>query len=210
MSGTSIFVCLEPRRSDSWQLGALPPATGRMTLIGWKKYPEPVDGGVPEDVASLLARAFTSIGRVTFLSSAVHAATGSGWWPLKRAPGPAELMSTTDPQTLMQAFDDAAHPWSMQGQVLLISAPAEAPPEIDRKHLRALLENEWGDAADALSAPGVIGVVRPGVDGDLAGLLTLTADAERASLDALERESRLASFDWSVLTEEAFAERYSG
>jgi hypothetical protein len=117
-------------------------------------------------------------------------------------------MSTTDPQTLMQAFDDAAHPWSMQGQVLLISAPAEAPPGIDRKQLRALLENEWGDAADALSAPGVIGVVRPGVDGDLAGLLTLTADAERTSLAALEGETRRASFDWSVLTEELFAERY--
>jgi hypothetical protein len=110
----------------------------------------------------------------------------------------------------MQAFDDAAHPWSMQGQVLLISAPADAPPpEIDRKQLRALLENEWGDAADALSAPGVIGVVRPGVDGDLAGLLTLTADAERMSLAALEGETHRASFDWGVLTEDAFAERYS-
>jgi hypothetical protein len=209
MSRTSIFVCLEPRRPE-WQLGALPPPSGRMTLIGWRDEPAPVDSGVPPHVAAAVSRALTSIGRVTFLSSAVHAATGSGWWPLKRAPGPAELMSTTDPQTLMQAFDDAAHPWSMQGQVLLISAPAEAPPEIDRKQLRALLENEWGDAAGALSAPGVIGVVRPGVDGDLAGLLTLTADAERASLAALERESRLASFDWSVLTEEAFAERYSG
>jgi hypothetical protein len=208
MSGTSIFVCLEPRRSE-WQLGALPPSIGRMMLIGWKKDPEPVDAGVPEEVAAVVARALTSIGRVTFPSSAVHAATGSGWWPLKRAPGPVELTSTTDPQTLIQAFDDAAHPWSMQGQVLLISAPAEAPPEIDRKQLRALLENEWGDAADALSAPGVIGVVRPGVDGDLAGLLTLTADAERTSLAALEGETRRASFDWAVLSEDAFAEHYS-
>jgi hypothetical protein len=206
MSGTSVFVCVEPRRSE-WQLGALPPSIGRMMLIGWKKDPEPVDGGVPEDVATVFARALTSFGRVTFLSSAVHASAGGGWSPFKRAPGPAELMSTTDPQTLMQAFDDAAHPWSMQGQVLLISAPAEAPPEIDRKQLKALLENEWGDAA--LSAPGVIGVVRPGVDGDLAGLLTLTADAERTSLAALEGETRRASFDWSVLTEDAFSERYA-
>jgi len=99
MSDTSIFVCLEPRRSDWWQLGALPPSIGRMMLIGWKKDPEPVDGGVPEDVAPLLARAFTSIGRVTFLSSALHASTGGGWWPVKRAPGAAELTSTTDPQT---------------------------------------------------------------------------------------------------------------
>ena len=209
MSDTSIFVCLEPRRSNWWQLGALPPSIGRMMLVGWKKDPEPVDGGVPEDVAPLLARAFTSIGRVTFLSSAVHAATAGGWWPLKRAPGPAELTSTTDPQTLMQAFDDAAHPWSMQGQVLLISAPSVPSPEIDRKHLRALLENDWSGAADVLSPPGVIAVLRPGVDGDLAGLLTLTADVERTSLAALEAETRRASFDWSVLTDDAFSERYA-
>ena len=35
-------------------------------------------------------------------------------------------------------------------------------------------------------------------------------EPRRADLAALERESRLASFDWSVLTEEAFTERYSG
>src|SRR4029077_5162138 len=210
MSRPAIFACLEPRRSE-WQLGALPPPAGGMMLVGWKKDPEPVDGGVPEDVAAVLARAFTSIGRITFLSSAVHASTGSGVSPLTRAPGPADLMSTTDPQTLVQAFDDAAHPWWMQGQVLLISAPASgAPPEIERKLFLALLENGWTAAADTLSPLGVIGVVRPGVDGEIAGLLTLTADAERMSLAALEGETRRASFDWSVLTEEAFVERYGG
>jgi hypothetical protein len=208
MTRTSLFACLEPRRSE-WQLGALPPATGRMMLVGWKKDPEPVDGGVPEDVAPVLARAFTSMGRITFLSSAVHASTGSGWWPWKRAPGPTDLTSTTDPQTLMQAFDDATHPWSMQGQVLLISTSEDASPGIDRKQLLAVLENEWSGTANQLSSLGVIGVVRPGVDGDLAGLLTLTADARDSSLAALERETRRASFDWSVLSEEAFAERYA-
>ena len=209
MSRTSIFVCLEPRRSE-WQLGVLPPPTGRMILIGWREEPAPVDAGVPPEVAAAVARALTSIGRITFLSSAVHASAGGGWSPLKRGPGPADLTSTTDPQTVMQAFDDAAHPWWMQGQVLFLSAADVAPPGLERAQLLALLENEWTAAAGALSARGVIGILRPGVDGDLAGLLTLTADAERASLAALERESRLASFEWSVLTEDAFADRYSG
>ena len=179
-----------------------------MVLIGWKKDPEPVDGGVPDDVAPVLARAFTSLGRVTCLSSAVHASTGGGWW-FKRAPGPADLMSTTDPQIVVHAFEDGTHPWWMQGQVLLISAPAGPPPGIDRKQLLAVLENEWSETADQLAALGVIGVVRPGVDGDLAGLFTLTADARDASLTALEREARRASFDWSVLSEDAFLERYA-
>ena len=208
MTRTSLFACLEPRRSE-WQLGALPPPTGQMMLIGWKKDPEPVDGGVPDDVAHMLARAFTSLGRVSFLSSAVHASSGGGWLSSKRAPGPADLMSTTDPQIVVHAFNDAAHPWWMQGQVLLISAPADPPPGIDRKQLLAVLENEWNGTAAPLSALGVIGVVRPGVDGDLAGLLTLTADARKACLAALERETRQASFDWSVLSEDAFRERYA-
>lgn len=209
MTRTSLFACLEPRRSE-WQLGALPAPTGQMMLIGWKKDPEPVDGGVPDDVGHVLARTFTSLGRVSFLSSAVHAPAGGGWVSSKRAPGPADLTSTTDPQIVVHAFDDAAHPWWMQGQVLLISAAADPPPGIDRKQLLAVLENEWSGTTEQLSALGVIGVVRPGVDGDLAGLLTLTAEVREAGLAALEREARRASFDWSVLSEEVFAERYGG
>jgi hypothetical protein len=209
MTRTSLFACLEPRRSE-WQLGTLPAPTGQMMLIGWKKDPEPVDGGVPDDVGHVLARAFTSLGRVSFLSSAVHASAGRGWFSSKRAPGPADLMSTTDPEIVVHAFDDAAHAWWMQGQVLLISTPADPPPGIDRKQLLGVLENEWSGTTEQLSALGVIGVVRPGVDGDLAGLLTLTAEAREASLAALEREAGRASFDWSVLSEEVFAERYGG
>jgi hypothetical protein len=189
MSRTSIFACLEPRGSQ-WQLGPLPPSAGRMMLIGWKQEPAPVDGGVPEDVAAVLAHALTSIGRVTFPSS-------------------SDLTSTTDAKTSMQAFDDPAHPWWLQGQVLLVSAPAAAPPRIDRARLLAVLENDWAAAADALGPLGVIGIVRPGVDGDVAGVFTLTADAEETTRAALERETRRASFDWFVLTEEAFAERYT-
>jgi hypothetical protein len=63
---------------------------------------------------------------------------------------------------------------------------------------------------DQLSALGGLAVVRPGVDGDLAGLLTLSADAERTSLVALEGETGRASFEWAVLTEDGFAERYGG
>ncbi len=210
MSRTSMFVCLDPRGAE-WQLGALPPPAGRMTLIGWREEPAPVDAGVPRQVAAAVARALTSIGRITFLSSAVHAPAGGGWSPSKkRGPAPAELTSATDPEAVMHAFDDAAHPWWMQGQVLFLSEPGAAAVEIDREQLLALLENDWAAAAGALPARGVVAVLRPGVDGDLAGLLTLTAGAERASLAALERESRLASFDWSVLAEDAFAERYRG
>jgi len=209
MSRGSIFACLDPRGAE-WQLGALPPPAGRLMLIGWREEPPPVDGGVPPPVAATFSRALTSIGRITYLSSTVPAPAGGGWPPLKRGPAPVDLLSTSDPQELAQAFEDAAHPWWMQGQVLLVSAPGAAPPAVERRQLLSLLEDEWTSTARALSPLGVIGVMRPGVDGDLAGLLTFTAAAEQASLAALERETLLASFDWSVVTEEAFAERYRG
>ncbi len=208
MSRTAVFVCLAPRGSE-WQLGALPPAAGRVLLIGWAEDPPPVDAGVPEGVATVLARALTSFGRVTFPTAVVQASAGHSWSPFTRAPGPVELLWTRNPQAVLQAFDDASHPWWMQGQVLLVSEPAAAvAPEIDRKQLAALLEDKWTMAADALSAAGVISVLRPGVDGDVAGLWTATEETEHTSLAALEGEARRASFDWAVLSEEAFAERY--
>ena len=65
-----------------------------------------------------------------------------------------------------------------------------------------------GTGDDAVSSRGLIAVVRPGVDGDVAGLLTLAIDAREASLAALERECRHAAFGWAVVTEDQFAARY--
>jgi hypothetical protein len=224
MTRTRIFVCRDPLRAE-WQLGPLPPAAGRMMLIGWKQEPEPVDGGVPAAVAAVLTRALTSLGRVTFPSSMVQASATSGWSrigsddvrglaapftgrvaaAMKGTPGHVVLVSTTDSETARQAFDDPGYPWWMQGQVLLMSASNAAPPDIDREQLLALLDQDWARGAERLARSGIAGILRPGVDGDLAALLTVTGGVDDASLAALEREARLASFGWSVVAEEAFA-----
>ena len=210
MNKTSIFACREPRRGE-WQLGRLPPAAGRMTLIGWKQDPDPIDAGVPKEVAAVLARALTSLARVTFPSSIEHAsATGRVVGPRKGAPGDLVLVWTTDAETAMQAFDDPGYPWWLQGQVLLMSASTAAGPDISRNQLLALFAEEWAREAATLAQFGVVGIVRPGVDGDMAGLLSLSAGFDDAMLAALEREALLASFEWSVVTEEAFPVRYSG
>ena len=103
----------------------------------------------------------------------------------------------------MKAFDDPAYPWWLQGQMLLLSAPEAAPPHIDRKQLVTLFDDGWASAAQRLSALHVTGVLRPGVDGDVAGLFTLTEHSYEASLAALEREAKTASFLWSVVDEDA-------
>ena len=221
----SIFVCRDPAGSQ-WQVGQLPPATGAIALIGWSLTPAPVDGGVPDAVARVLARALTSAARVTFPSSKVGAAAPGAWLPhdgdsirtgspkgvaarvasrLTGAPRDLTLISTTRAETAIGLFDDGAFPWWLQGQAVLLSAPDAAPPDVDETALVALFEQRWTAAVAALARFGVQGVVRPGVDGDVAALWTAGSAFERIVLGALERETRAAGFDWAVVPEAEFA-----
>jgi hypothetical protein len=227
---TSIFACRDPRGLH-WQLGPLPPATGRLTLIGWSQTASRHDAGVPEEVVRVLARALTSIARVTFPSSAaaaegatrawspsgddlVRALTGQGFGDrvvakLRGRPPDVALMSTRRPETAGRLFDDASFPWWMQGQVVLLSSLDAPPPDLDEDALLALFGEDWTKRAAPLAAIGVDGIMRPGVDGDVAGLLSLRDEFEQVVLDALERETRPAGFDWALLPESAFAQANS-
>ena len=91
----------------------------------------------------------------------------------------------------------------MQGQVLLLSEPDRDPPAVDEPGLRALLEEDWARTATALEGRGVNGVVRPGVDGDVAGLLALSDPFDGRMMQTLEREARLAGLAWSLVPESA-------
>ena len=227
MTHTSIFACRDPR-GPHWQLGPLPPATGRLTLLGWSQTPESVDAGVPDEVAGALARALTSIARVTFPSSAATDGATRAWSPagddlvqalggkgfgervvakLRGRPPNVALMSTRRPETAMRLFDDASFPWWMQGQVVLLSGLDAPPPDIDEDALLALFGEDWTTRAASVAAAGIKAIMRPGVDGDVAGLLSLRDEFEQTVLDTLERETRLAGFNWALLPEEGFALR---
>lgn len=201
-----------------------------MTLIGWNQSPEPRDDGIPEQVALVLARALTSVARVTFPFSFVQSAETSRWSPLdddliraltakgfgarfvakwKGTPSDITLMSTRRLETAMRLFDDAGFPWWLQGQVVLLSEPDSPPPDINEEALIALFEDGWTNHAASLARVAIEGIVRPGVDGDVAGLLSLTDSFEQVVLAALELETRNAGFEWVELSEEAFAIRES-
>ena len=227
MTLTSLFACRDAR-SRQWQLGPLPPAAGRFTLLGWSQTVERRDAGVPDEVARVLARALTSVSRVTFPCSFVNSIATSGWSPfdddliraltdkgiagrivakVKRTPPDLALMSTVRPESAVRLFDDAGFPWWMQGQVVLLSDPDTPPLEIGQASLLALFDDDWTKQAALLARVGVRGIVRPGVDGDVAGLLSLTDAFEQAVLGALERETRVAGIAWSLVPETAFASR---
>jgi hypothetical protein len=179
-------------------------------------------------VAGVLARALTATARVTFPCTFVSTVATSAWSTsdgdqvrtltgrglaariaakLKGTPSDLTLVSTRRPETARRLFDDAGFPWWMQGQVVVLSKADAPPPDIDEDTLLALFGDDWTSHAPALGAVGIEGIVRPGVDGDVAGLLSLTVSFEEAVLGVLEGETRRAGFDWAVLTEDAFALR---
>lgn len=225
-ANSTFFVCREPH-GEHWQLGPLPPpAGGRMTLLGWCQTPPSLDAGMPPAPALVLARALSAVARVSFLCSNPGAPVdgdvildadermavvdpgglaGRIRATVGRLPNPMLLLSSRRPETLLRLFDDAQYPWWLQGQVVLLSAPDAPAPVCDRKTLLALLGDGWVEAAAALASAGIVGILRPGVDGDLAGLLTFTAAIEESVLAALEREARLAGRTWAALAEDDFA-----
>jgi hypothetical protein len=224
---TSIFACRDARALH-WQLGPLPPANGRLTLLGWTQAPERPDAGVPVEVAHVLASALVSVARVTFPCSSVNSVATTAWSPLEGdlirvlggkgiagrivakltgTPADIGLMSTRQPESAMRLFDDAGFPWSLQGQVVLLSEPGAPPPDISADALLELLEEDWTQRGAALGTVGVQGIMRPGVDGDVAGLLSLRDAFEQALLDALQRETQLAGLVWGLVPETEFAMR---
>ena len=187
---------------------------------------------MPIDVAMVMARAFTSVARVTFLCTSESDGVTDGWTQLgeefvrtmrksglagfirrfiDRIPRNAALMCTRRPEIVLRLFDDPAFPWWMQGQVVLLSTPEAGPPELDSEFLISLVDkDDWSNQEKILSEAGILGIVRPGVDGDVAGLLSLASSFEPIVLSALEEESARAGFEWDVLDEDMFSVRLAG
>lgn len=110
----------------------------------------------------------------------------------------------------MQLFDDPGFPWHLKGQVAFLSAPSAEPPAIAMDALLGLADDDWAEQAEALRGSCVEGILRPGVDGDVVGVLSLTADFQDRLCEALEREARGAGLGWSLLSEVEFMRALAG
>jgi hypothetical protein len=227
MTEKSMLVCVDPTQ-ECWQLGSLPPVTGRVTLVGWQLPGAAIDCGVPFDIAVALARALTSVACVTFPATgaglaAIRESTVQGTQVrsagpqglkeradavLKRQPSTVDVVSTRDPAVALTLFDDPGYPWCLQGQVAFLSAPDSPPPPVDRETLFSVFADGWEENVDRLRGAGIFGLLRPGVDGDVAGMFTLAGDA--ALVDALRREAAEAGFGWFLLSENEFKQSLGG
>lgn len=225
----SILIC-KNSVSSNWQLGSPPPFGTSFILIGWYLPPTFVDGGMPETVTEILARAITSAAQVIFMSSDVKGGVANEWKSLGEEsvyvleePNPLKsfwaalssrvsdivFLSTRRPEKVLPLFDDGIYSWWMQGQVVLLCEPDQSLPKINWQMTLSLFEENWMQNAQHLQSVGVRGIMRPGVDGCVAGVLFLTDDFRHKFLGILENQSRASGFDWKLLSEADFASSLS-
>ena len=222
----SLIVCRRPE-GRHWQLGPLPPPRGHVALLGWRLDPPHVDAGVHAPIDRILAEALTGCGRVTFLWSpdetgAVHdedivyatePAAGLSRLGARLAgqPNRLNLMTTRNAETAIRMFDMLGFDWSRQEQVALLSAQDALPPVLDRPTILDLLSESWLRRCAEFEDGPVRAVLRPGIDGDVAGLFCTGAEVRRHVFNALEGACRAAGAAWSETAEDcAFADRLTG
>jgi len=196
-----------------WQLGVPSPGAGAFALIGWES--EPRDGGVPAPVVDWLAASLTGMGRVTFACSAVAAPDTPGWTSRDGdvvarygarsvvgriaarlsggAPGDLTLRSSVSEASVARLFDDAGYPWWHQGQFALVSPAHAAPPDFATIGFdpATLFAADWSNHLRGLLPLGVEAMLRPGVDGDVAGLLCASSEV-RDRFEAVMHRCALA------------------
>lgn len=221
----SLFICDDPA-GPWWQLGHLPPAHGRMLMLGWSRPEGMVDSGIPDDLAVTIASAICSVAKATFpVADAVarrladiggegsNAVSRVSAAPLQAAraifsgrPASVMLLTTRAPTLATLLFSDPDFPWHLQGQAAILSMPHQHVPAVDYTTLSALVDGHWEDRAEGLHSAGIAGLIRPGVDGDVLGIYTFTQQFHEQITSALERTTQSAGLAWARLSERDFSD----
>jgi hypothetical protein len=211
-----------------WQLGSPSSKLGAFSLIGWTA--DELEGGVPDRIVDVLARSLAAFGRVTFACSTISAPDTPGWQMrgsdyvsryrtrsgldriaarfFARAPVDLVLLSTTSEQAVRRLFNDPGYPWWSQGQFVLISSAGESPPDFDSIAFgpAKLFEREWAEGFGSLHPLGVQATFRPGVDGDVAGLLCVSGEIRNRFEAILSRSAQESGMSPQYVSEAGFIE----
>lgn len=214
-----LFACASPREPH-WQIDA-PPEGCRVLLLGWCVPASDTNGGIPGAVANMLARALSSMAKVTFATDSETAQSladkSEEWVDLSRTgfidriasnlrgdPTSLALVATSRATVIVHAFSDAGFSWELGAQRLVLrTASSSGLPSRDA-WLRLLRKDARG-ALDFLSHADTLGVVQPGVDGAVAALFCKSPAVESAFNEALAEVANDMRASYELLTEEAFA-----
>jgi hypothetical protein len=173
-----------------------------LTSIAWVTFP--ISAGDAKEFASRDAR-----------QTRLHAVGSGGVIQAAKAllrslPAGMTIASTREAALARCMFNQADYPWTLQAQAVLLSAAPIDSTTFTRAMWIAILDGEWEEQIEALRSAGVTGLIRPGVDGDVAGVFALTQECFDALHAALERAALSAGLTWSVLSEADFASALAG
>lgn len=209
----SLLLCHAPH-SAKWQVSRS--GRGRVLLIGWADTSLRVDAGVPSWVVQIFAKAFTHSHRVSFPSTVVRPdaaelytlMNAGGIWHRLTSSGPRmfALVTTARPGVAAEAFNDPGFPWWMQAQFALISLVDAPEPQITRDEILDLLSAPE-TAEQLLQRHKLVACLSPGVDGDVAALLTLGEPEQHALLTVLHQVAAEANVPVITVDENDFSER---
>jgi hypothetical protein len=201
-----------------WQLDLTSSSDAELVLVAWRSAEDKSDGGVPLDIANIIARTLAAHARVSFLSSEACDVRETSTLCVKVALNPIErlharikhepvriqLVSTADPNVASRIFYEDGFSWQMQGQIVLLLPAASNPPLLDRKGLGMLMECDWEQALAKLGLRHLLGVMRPGVDGDVAGIWSFDKAFTQALLAGLLKEAQREDYEFLLVSEEKF------
>jgi hypothetical protein len=196
---------------------------GAFALLGWSS--DDPEGGVPERIVNVLARSLSAFGRVTFPCSTIFVSDAREWQMhgsefvaryrihsalgriasqfSRRAPVDLTLLSTLAEREVRRLFNDPDYPWWNQGQFALISPPDVSPPELEKiaYDLTALFGLKWCEGLSSLGPVGVVAILRPGVDGDVAGLICASWEMRDRFEGILSRHAHASSVPIQYVSE---------
>ncbi len=220
MSKPTIYLCDKPT-DTCWQLGAELSKEKEVLLIGWTMVSE--DGGVPNDIVSILSESLATIGRVSFpislestelgivkeknlTSQPLHSSGMKGIMErlFTGIPKYSFILSSSKPEVIEKTFNAAYFSWEMQSTVATLSDSKKPVPTIDIKTLKNLVDNKSWIATSKAIQSDIIGILKPGTDGSVAGLLFFSNETKAAFVRVIRSTASKYGIEVMLVEEEDF------
>jgi len=164
----TIFVCSD-YSNIQWELPITAAERVFRCLVAWQLNSSSEDGGIPDNVARILASTLVNHVLVTF--------------PTYTDQRGISFAHTNRIDDVRQAFDAEYFHWSHRGQIIFLSPLEAQPPTLSEECLNLATDSE---NLYKLNDMGVIGLILPGVDGDLAGIYTFTKKLQNELINELK------------------------
>lgn len=217
MNSFSLLVSTSSQ-SAQWQLTGIL-GTSTSVLCGWQQAPPSVEGGIPNEVAEVISKSMCRDARVSFLFNdaddiakahsngkysiqPIAASTMKAMW--SGTPSRAVVVTSNDPKVVNSLFDASYFNWSLQGQIVFLSSLSEPVPDL-KDVLSCASQKKYEDVPlKAIDEFSLSGIMRPGVDGDVAGFLFRTVSDKESFLRVLREEAESNGMQFKICNEAEF------